>query len=114
MRGLPVIVAAQTHFRGRGFTHDPDTWEEYFALTERILSAPGDHRLRQDQIETAWNYAYRFFFEFPQPFPWRLYDFWEDMKVWPIGRLLSEEGLARFGQTLDYLAGDPLTWMETA
>ena len=112
MRGLPVIVAAQTHFRGRGFTFDPAGWDEYFALTERILADPSAHRLKDAQIETAWNYAYRFFFEYPQPFPWRLLNFWEDMKVWPLERLLSREGLARFGRTLDYLAGEPLTWME--
>jgi capsule polysaccharide export protein KpsC/LpsZ len=23
MRGVPVILAGQTHYRGRGFTHDP-------------------------------------------------------------------------------------------
>jgi hypothetical protein len=31
MRGIPVITAGQTHYRNRGFTSDPDSWEMYFS-----------------------------------------------------------------------------------
>ena len=40
--------------------------------------------LDPEQVETAWNYAYRFFFEFPLDFPWRLMHFWKDVEVWPL------------------------------
>ena len=30
MNGLPVIVTGQTHYRGRGFTFDPESWVTYF------------------------------------------------------------------------------------
>jgi hypothetical protein len=110
MRGVPVILAGQTHYRGRGFTYDPTSWDEYFVTADRLLADLPAQRLTQEQVETAWNYAYRFFFDFPMPFPWRLMHFWKDLQEWPIGRVLSDEGRAEFGKTFDYLAGQPLTW----
>lgn len=110
MRGLPVIVAGKTHYRGRGFTHDPSTWDEYFVLLEKIFADLPAHRLSREQVETAWNYAYRFFFDFPRDFPWRLMHFWKDMEVWPMRRVLSDEGRKEFGKTFDYLAGEKIEW----
>ena len=111
MRGVPVILAGQTHYRGRGFTFDPSTWDEYFAITDSLLADIPAHRLTREQVESAWNYAYRFFFEFPLPFPWRLMHFWKDLQEWPISRVLSDDGRAEFGKTFDYLSGQPLTWV---
>jgi len=110
MRGVPVILAGQTHYRGRGFTYDPTSWNEYFATADRLLSDLSGQRLTPEQVETAWNYAYRFFFDFPMPFPWRLMHFWKDLEQWPLTRVLSDEGRAEFGKTFDYLAGQPVTW----
>jgi hypothetical protein len=110
MRGVPVILAGVTHYRGRGFTFDPTSWDEYYATLERLLSDLPAYRLDQEQVETAWNYAYRFFFDFPMPFPWRLMHFWKDVDIWPLERVLSEEGQAEYKQTFDYLAGEPVDW----
>jgi len=110
MRGVPVILAAQTHYRGRGFTYDPETWEEYYTTLQTLLADLPSHRLSEAQVETAWNYAYRFFFDFPLNFPWRLMKFWQDMEVWPLSRVLSDEGRAEFGKTFDYLAGKPVEY----
>jgi len=110
MRGVPVITAADTHYRGRGFTFDPASWEDYFNRLDGILSDLPGHRLSSDQIETAWNYAYRFFFEYPLDFPWRLMHFWKDVDIWPLKRVLSEEGQKEFGQTFQYLAGEKRKW----
>ncbi len=110
MRGVPVIVAGNTHYRARGFTLDPSTWDGYFALLDRTLADLPGHRLSMEQVETAWNYAYRFFFEFPLPFPWRLMHFWKDLEVWPLERVLSTEGERQFGQTFRCLSGEPLRW----
>ena len=33
-RGVPVVVAAATHYRGRGFTVDPVNPDEYWATAE--------------------------------------------------------------------------------
>jgi hypothetical protein len=110
MRGVPVIVAGQTHYRGRGFTHEPLTYDEYYGMLENLLAGSPVGRLSEKQVESAWNYAYRFFFDFPIDFPWRLMHFWKDYEIWPMGRVLSEEGRAEFGKAFDYLAGEPVQW----
>jgi hypothetical protein len=110
MCGVPVIVSGQTHYRGRGFTHDPDSWVTYFKLLGQILSKPSAHRLSRSQVEGAWEYAYRFFFEYPRPFPWHLVRVWEDYKSRPLAAVLSPEGQEQYGATFRYLAGDPIDW----
>ncbi len=110
MRCVPVVVSGNTHYRGRGFTFDPGSWEQYFAMLDRLLVNVPAHRLSSQQVEIAWNYAYRFFFEFPLDFPWRLMHLWKDIEAWPLSRVLSEEGERRFGYTLGCLAGEPLCW----
>lgn len=110
MRGIPVIVAGETHYRGCGFTLDPQTWDEYFAMLESIIAAPERARPSAAQVEAAWNYTYRFFFEYPRPFPWRLVEFWQDFEKWPLARVLGEEGRKTFGKTFGYLTGEPLDW----
>jgi hypothetical protein len=107
MSGVPVVVAGKTHYRGRGFTHDPDTWHAYHALLERGI---GESGLTHEQVDLAWNYAYRFFFEFPQPFPWHLLHFWDELQEWPVRRVLDDRGQALFGDTFRYLTGDPIDW----
>jgi hypothetical protein len=110
MSGLPVIVVGKTHYRGKGFTLDPDSWEAYFDLLQQVLASPGDYRLGKGQVELAWNYAYRFFFDYPHPYPWHLLHMWEDLEQWSLARVLSREGQADFGDTFRYLVGDPVKW----
>jgi len=110
MNGRPVISCGQTHYRGRGITIDPNTWDEYYAILEKVLGDIPAHQMNEKQIEFAWNYAYRFFFEYPRPFPWRLMNFWDDLETWPLEKVLSEEGLAQFKDTFDFLVNEPFTW----
>jgi hypothetical protein len=110
MNGIPVISCGSTHYRGRGFTIDPNSWDEYFSTLENILANLPAHRLTEEQTARAWNYAYRFFFEYPRPFPWRLMNFWDDLEVWPVEKVLSDEGMTQFGDTFKFLVGEPFTW----
>ncbi len=110
MNGVPVISCGDTHYRGRGFTLDPNTWEEYFSLLEKVLADLPGHRLTEEQTAKAWNYAYRFFFEYPRPFPWRLMNFWDDLEIWPLEKVLSAKGMEQFGDTFKFLVGEPFTW----
>jgi hypothetical protein len=112
MNGIPVISCGDTHYRGRGFTIDPNSWEEYFSTLETALADLPAQRLTEEQIARAWNYAYRFFFEYPRPFPWRLMNFWDDLGVWPVAKVLSDEGMAQFGDTFRFLVGEPFTWRD--
>jgi hypothetical protein len=110
MNGRPVISCGQTHYRGRGITLDPNTWDEYYSILEKVLADIPAHQMSEKQIEFAWNYAYRFFFEYPRPFPWRLMNFWDDLAEHPLESVLSDEGMARFKKTFDFLVFEPFTW----
>jgi hypothetical protein len=110
MSGVPVIVAGQTHYRDKGFTIDPASWEAYFQQLEEVLGNPQGFRLTRGQVEQAWHYAYRFFFEYPVPFPWHLLHFWNELENWPIEKVLSPEGLAQFAPAFDFLLGSPRDW----
>jgi hypothetical protein len=110
MSGVPVVVIGQTHYRGKGFSLDPDSWESYFHLLDTVLGNPARFRPTRQQVDCAWNYAYRFFFEYPLPFPWHLLHFWNELEEWPVGRALSEEGRAEFGEAFRCLAGEPRRW----
>jgi hypothetical protein len=110
MVGLPVIVTGQTHYRDKGFTIDPDSWDDYFDVLDKVLAAPELYRPSREQVEMAWTYAYRFFFEYPRPYPWHVQHFWDDVESWPLDRVLADEGLAKFAPTFQSLVGDPIDW----
>ena len=110
MAGIPVIVAGRTHYRGRGFTHDPSSWDEYAQQIEALVRRPRGERLPAEQVDLAWRYAYRFFFDYPFPFPWHLVRFWEDENARPMHALLSPGGLAPYREALAAFVGEPLTW----
>ena len=110
MSGVPVIVAGHTHYRDKGFTLDPDSWEAYDQMLELALRNLKKYRLNEAQVERAWRYAYNFFFAYPRPFPWHLLHFWNELETWPVERVLSAEGQEAFGDTFRYLAGEPVKW----
>ena len=110
MSGVPVIVIGQTHYRGKGITLNPGSWENYAQLLDSALSDPTNFRLTREHVVRAWNYAYKFFFEYPCPFPWHLLHFWDELETWPVSRVLSEEGQDKFGDTFRYLLGDTREW----
>lgn len=110
MSGLPVIVAGRTHYRGKGFTQDPESWEAYFSVLDKNLGDLQAVRLEPRQIDQAWHYAYRFFFNYPQPFPWHLLHFWKDVEETPLTAVFSDQGQEHVGRTFDHLAGGPLPW----
>jgi Capsule polysaccharide biosynthesis protein len=112
MSGVPVMVAGRTHYRGKGFTIDPDSWDGYLGTLDAILENPAAHRPSEDQIELAWRYSFSFFFEFPRPFPWHLVFYWDKIDKWPLERVFSEEGQASFGTTFRQLAGERISWEE--
>jgi hypothetical protein len=110
MSGVPVIAVGNTHYRSKGFTLDPASWDAYFDTLGKAITDPAPYRPTRQQVELAWNYAYRFFFEYPHPFPWHVVHFWKDESIWSLERVLSPEGQAMFGKTFQYLAGEPVEW----
>ena len=66
VRGLPVVVAGDAWYRGKGFTIDPENPTEYFDLLSQIGHLPG---LNAEQVERALQFAYHLFFRRFIPFP---------------------------------------------
>ncbi|TAK34786.1 MAG: hypothetical protein EPO21_08435 [Chloroflexota bacterium] len=70
-RGKTVLVAGETHYRGKGFTVDPNTREDYYAALAYLLGRHGTDCA--NEVRTlARRYAYLLFFRFMLPFT--LYD----------------------------------------
>jgi hypothetical protein len=114
MQGVPVIVSGTTHYRGKGFTYDPESWNEYFEVLDRLLREPLGRRVPDEQIELAMRYAYRFFFEYPFPFPWHLIGFWKDIQARPLEQVVATLGVSPYDKTLDAMLGHPIVWSEKA
>jgi hypothetical protein len=110
MSGVPVIVAGQTHYRGKGFTYDPKTLGEYVHLLDRIPEPNKAPSVDEGQVDLAWRYAYRFFFEFPFVFPWHLIGFWDDIEARPLEYVLEESNLNAYERTVQALVGKPIDW----
>jgi hypothetical protein len=112
MSGIPVIVIGQTHYRDKGFTQDPGSWDAFFMMLTEFADNPGKERLTKNEIDLAWEYAYRFFFEYPQPYPWHLLHQYEDIDNHPMQAVMGEVGIRDFGDTFRYLVGEPINWSE--
>lgn len=111
MSGLPVVVSGKTHYRGKGFTFDPTTWQDYYLYLDQLLANSSDAKPSKEQVDSAWNYAYRFYFEYPCLFPWHLHFFaLHELDEWPLERVLSDEGQMVFGNTFQYLTGTARDW----
>jgi hypothetical protein len=110
MIGKPVIVVGETHYRAKGFTVDPESWEAYFTNLDDLLKDPSEGDLSEEQVKRAWTYAYRFFFEYPFPFPWHVQHVWDDLEKWPLARVIGAEGRQVFGQTFQYFLGQAVQW----
>lgn len=110
MSGVPVIVAGDTHFRDKGFTLDANSWVQYYKMLKEVLDQPSDFRLANDQIKLAWAYAYRFFFDFPRPFPWHLLQCWGDYENLKMDDLADCKEWHDYRQVFAYLAGEEIDW----
>jgi len=59
LHSVPVVVAGDAHYRGKGFTHDPVTRDDFNSMVTGFLnSAP---RMSDDFVTNARRYAHLFF-----------------------------------------------------
>jgi hypothetical protein len=112
MSGVPVIVAGDAHYRGKGFTLDPSSQPAFIEMIQDRLRQPTDQRLPDSQRQLARRYAYRFFFEYPFPYPWHVIHFWKDMQERPFSDIMRPGGLDPYLDTLDALTGAPIDWSQ--
>ena len=66
LMGKPVIVAGQTHYAHKGFTHQPTSPATYTQLLAQAAELPPP---TPAQLELAQRYAHLFFFRLMLPFP---------------------------------------------
>jgi hypothetical protein len=59
-REIPVIAAGESLNRGKGYTYDANTREEYFSLLQRVMDLP---RNPPEMKERALRFAYYLFFQ---------------------------------------------------
>lgn len=63
MNGIPTIVNAETHYRGKGFTFDVNSLKDYFDLLNRNI------QMTKQMCELAQIYGYLHFYDKQIPFP---------------------------------------------
>lgn len=110
MSGIPVIVVGDTHYRGKGFTLDPLSWVKFYKMMKAVFEDPDSQRLTKEQIELSWAYAYRFFFDFPRPFPWHLVSLWDDYKKNNLRDVFKSKDWEEYKPVFGYLSGEPIDW----
>jgi hypothetical protein len=64
--GTPVIVAGEAFMRGKGFTFDPASRDEYLALLDRVATI---ERASETEKARARKWYYHYFFRMMMPFP---------------------------------------------
>ncbi len=106
MSGVPVVVVGDTHYRGKGFTFDPRSWEEYRAMLDAFGNPADVLGMTKEQIDDAWHYAYGFFYEYPFVFPWHMVHFKQDILAHPMDEVLSEAGLNTYRDTFEMMVFD--------
>ena len=106
LRGIPVVVAGRTHYRNRGFTHDPSSWVNYFKELNLLMEDLQSFQLTEDQVKLAWKYTYLFFFEYPHPFPWHMAGRSKDFKECTMRSVLAKRGMNKYGKTFELLTFD--------
>jgi hypothetical protein len=111
-RGIPVAVSGDAHFRGKGFTIDAESWEEYFSKLDVVLHDLPGHRLNSEQVNAACNYAYAYFREYPRPFPWHIEHLWSGLEKRPLSFVLGNEGRKEYEATFQQMTGEPMDWKE--
>jgi len=99
LEGVPCVVVSKTHFRGKGFTVDIETREEYFRLLDTFDPAAID---RNRLALIAKRYAYLLFERYQIPFPYM-----DDIGHGDVRSL-------RFSSTSDLLADKNMTMIVDA
>ena len=111
MHGVPVIVVGNTHYREKGFTHDPNSWEEYFQVLDQEFSTKDKQGISKEEVDLAWKYAYHFFFSYPFQYPWHMRGFFETVKKYPLSQFLSEQGKQKYNRAIQALLGGSVNWI---
>lgn len=64
LRGKPALTTADSHYRNKGFTFDPENKAEYFLQLKRILDSRESPAAIKKRIELSRKYSYLYFFRY--------------------------------------------------
>ena len=107
MMGIIAVAAGRPYFTDKGFTQEPRDAEDYFRQVRRALESPEAAAMTDREIELAWCFADLYIHGAPKAFPWSERNFWRDIKEeWPMTRLLSDDGIRRFGHVFAVFGGE--------
>ncbi|WP_123538106.1 capsular polysaccharide export protein, LipB/KpsS family [Halosimplex salinum] len=99
--GDPVVVGGETHYRGAGFTYDPETKSEY----EDTLSRLDELELTEEMRRTAKRYAYMFMVRTHVDFPF--YETVDNQTRWlPVSHDDIEPGNVNFDTAVEGVLAD--------
>lgn len=110
--GKPVVLIAQTHYRGKGFTHDVESTAEYFNTVDRLLESPD---LLNQQVPLAEKYFYLMMFRYQQHLPTRYSKAGQftGYSAEKFSTLAADEPLVKIcDQLADGIPSDFLSWPE--
>lgn len=62
--GVPTVTLGNPHYRGKGFTFDPKSEEEYLQLLKKLLQERWGDSQKKITRETALRYFYTYMFRF--------------------------------------------------
>jgi hypothetical protein len=109
-RGIPVIVGGDSHYRDLGFTYDPDSQKEYFALLNRI----GGLETKDNTEALTERYCYFFFVQKHIGVPFRTVNSGASQGPFQISYDDIRPGNANFDLLVDQILSDESVFREVA
>jgi hypothetical protein len=82
----------------------------FYKTLRAVFEDPAAFKLTDEQSELAWAYAYRFFFDFPRPFPWHVVSLWDDYEDARLADIYKSKAWTEYESIFKYLSGEPIDW----
>jgi hypothetical protein len=106
LRGKPVICGGRGHYSGKEITYDSTSSESYFSYLDRFSGDTTSLQVSEDRKERAMKYGYMFIKDRMKPFPWMPGLLWQDIKTYPMERVLTSPCYDQFHEAFELLSGD--------
>ena len=106
LRGNPVICGGRGHYFGKEITYDAISPESYFSYLNRFSEDITSFQVSEDRKERAMRYGHMFIKDRMKLFPWIPGLLWQDMKTYPMERVLTPPLYDQFHEAFELLSGD--------
>lgn len=106
LRGKPVICGGRGHYFGKEITYDAISPESYFSYLNRFSEDVAVFHVSEDRKERAMKYGYMYIKDRIKSFPWMPGLLWQNIKVYPMERVLTPPGYDQFHEAFELFSGD--------